>query len=149
MNSNYTPNGIRTRGVWDAKSKKFYAQETLPGPKKFKEEIETLKIDRKPKDVLAHPHVERKFWPKVVLGRSESGATKPVGKGTPRGGVGGGGAVAVADCDSMGVVDDGAEEAVEAVVVLVPALPGPMSTAAAPDRVTSSDEEAAPPRRPS
>ena len=37
LNSNYNPNGIRTRGVWDAKSKKFYAQETLPGPKKFKD----------------------------------------------------------------------------------------------------------------
>ena len=106
LNSNYNPNGIRTRGVWDAKSKKFYAQETLPGPKKFKEEIETLKIDRKPKDVLAHPQVERKFWPKVVLGRSESGATKPVGKGTPKGGGRGGGAGAIGEDGGYGEEDE-------------------------------------------
>ena len=86
--SDFSSDGIRTKGVWDATRKRFL-QETLPGPKKFKEEIETLKIEKKPKDVIAHPHVERKFWPKnLVLGRSESGATKPIGRAAPRNAVG-------------------------------------------------------------
>ena len=89
LNPDFSPDGIRTKGVWDATRKRFYAQETLPGPKKFKEEIETLKIEKKPKDVIAHPHVERKFWPKnLVFGRSESGATKPIGRAAPRNAVG-------------------------------------------------------------
>ena len=68
---------MKTRGVWDDKRQKFSAQETTPGPKKFREDIETLKIEKKPRDVIAHPHVEKKFWPTslknsvVAFGRSE------------------------------------------------------------------------------
>ena len=98
LNGKYNPNGVKTRGIWDEKRQKFSAQETTPGPKKFREDIETLKIEKKPRDVIAHPRVEKKFWPTslknsvVAFGRSESGKTKPVGKGTAaaaRGGVGG------------------------------------------------------------
>ena len=105
LNGKYNPNGVKTRGVWDEKRQKFSAQETTPGPKKFREDIETLKIEKKPRDVIAHPHVEKKFWPTslknsvVAFGRSESGKTKPVGKGT-----------AAAARDGVGEDDDGEGE---------------------------------------
>jgi hypothetical protein len=89
LNEKYDPNGVKTRGVWDEKRQRFSARDTTPGPKKFREDVENLKIEKKPRDVIAHPHVEKKFWPTTLknsvvasFGRSESGKTKPVGKGT-------------------------------------------------------------------
>ena len=84
---------MKTRGVWDDKRQKFSAQETTQGPKKFREDIETLKIEKKPRDVIAHPHVEKKFWPTslknsvVALGGARVGRRNRSGRGRPKRGV--------------------------------------------------------------